>query len=131
MGGQARPHSLVATLAWFTPVAPGRKSYRSVRLKLLDPDDLAALSVAPRKLQPDANQTNRGTIFMRCWEGDRAPAIGADMTIDLIVQRDPDPGAPIDEPVPFGLAVTLAMPGMIGIYEQVAQRLGIAHRQAI
>ncbi len=131
MGGQARPHSLAATLAWFTPVAPGRKSYRSVRLKLLDPEDLTALSVTPRKLQPDANQTNRGTIFMRCWEGARAPAVGADMTIDLVIQRDPDPGAPIDEPVPFGLAVTLAMPGLVGIYEQVAQRLGIAPRQAI
>ncbi len=53
------------------------------------------------------------------------------MTIDLVIQRDPDPGAPIDEPVPFGLAVTLAMPGLVGIYEQVAQRLGIAPRRAI
>ena len=35
MGGQARPHSLFATLAWFTPVTHGRKTYRSVRLKLL------------------------------------------------------------------------------------------------
>lgn len=131
MGGQARPHSLSATLAWFTPVAPGRKSYRSVRLKVLDPAETNALSVLPRSLQPDGNQTNRGTIFTRCWEGDRAPIIGPDMTMDLIVQRDPDPGRPIDESVPFGLAVTLAMPGVVGLYAQVAQRLGIAPRQQV
>lgn len=131
MSGQARPHSLSATLAWFTPVAPGRKSYRSVRLKLLDPAEINALSVSPRSLQPDGNQTNRGTLFMRCWEGDRAPAVGPDMTIDLVVQRDPDPGTPIDEPVPFGLAVTLAMPGVVGLYAQIAQRLGIAPRQQV
>ncbi|WP_199766747.1 hypothetical protein [Paracoccus denitrificans] len=53
MSGQARPHSLSATLAWFTPVAPGRKSYRSVRLKLLDPAEITALSVSPRSLEVD------------------------------------------------------------------------------
>ena len=131
MGGQTRPHSLSATLAWFTPVAPGRKSYRSVRLKLIDPAEINALSVSPRSLQPDGNQTNRGTLFMRCWEGDRAPVVGPNMTIDLVVQRDPDPGTPIDESVPFGLAITLAMPGVIGLYAQVAQRLGIAPRQQV
>jgi hypothetical protein len=41
------------------------------------------------------------------------------MSILLTVQRDPDQGKPIDEPVPFGLAVTLTMPGVTEIYEQV------------
>ena len=48
------------------------------------------------------------------------------MFIQLIVQRDPDQGTTIDEAVPFGLAVTLTMPGVTQIYEQVSQRLGIA-----
>ena len=128
IGGQARPHAMLATLAWFTPVSPGRKSYRSVRLKLLEPDDIAALGVKAHSNQPDANQINRGTLFTRCWSGSRAPAVSADMSISLIVQRDPDQGTPIDEPVPFGLAVTLTMPGVIEIYEQVRQRLAIAQR---
>ena len=131
MGGQARQHSLSATLAWFTPVATGRKSYRSVRLKVLEPGEINALSVSPRSLQPDGNQTNRGTLFARCWESDRAPLIGQNMTIDLVIQRDPDPGRPIDEAVPFGLAVTLEMPGVVGLYAQVLQRLGIAPRQRV
>ena len=65
---------------------------------------------------------------MRCWSGDKAPAIGPNMTIDLTVQRDPDQGLPVDDPIPFGLAVTLTMPGVLQIYEQVRQRLAIAPR---
>lgn len=129
INGQARPHSLAATLAWFTPVAPGRKSYRSARLQILEPENLAQLNVTPGSNQPDANQTNRGTVFSRGWEGDRAPIIGQEATIDFIVQRAPDPGTPIDEAVPFGIAVTLIMPGLIGLYEQVRQRLGIPQIQ--
>ncbi len=131
IGGQARPHAVSATLAWFTPTAPGRKSYRSVRLKLLEPEELTALAVKAHGNQPDGNQTNRGTIFTRCWSGDRAPAVGPEMTLQLTVQRDPDQGQAIDESVPFGLAVTLTMPGVVEIYEQVRQRLGVGLRLSV
>jgi hypothetical protein len=123
IGGQARPHMLAATLAWFTPVSPGRKSYRSCKLKILDPSEIGALAVAAHSNQPDGNQTNRGTVFKRCWSGDAAPVVGPDMTIALQVQRDPDQGAVVDEPVIYGLAVTLAMPGELRIYEQVRSRI--------
>ena len=128
IGGQARPHELSATLAWFTPTAPGRKSYRSVRLKLLDPAELEVLGVEPHGVQPDVNQTKRGTVFSRCWRGTRAPVVGQNMSIQLTVQRDPDQGLTVDEAVPFGLAITLTMPGVVEIYEQVRQRLTIAAR---
>lgn len=128
IGGQARDHALSATLAWFTPTMPGRKSYRSVRLRLLEPQDLDALRVRAHSNQPDSNQTNRGTLFTRCWSGDRAPVVGPNMSIQFTVQRDPDQGPTIDEAIPFGLAVTLTMPGIVEIYEQVRQRLEIAQR---
>jgi hypothetical protein len=131
IGGQARPHSVFGTLAWFTPTSPGRRSYRSVRLKLLEPTELDALSVKAHGNQPDGNQTNRGTLFARCWEGDRAPVVRADMTFALTVQRDPDQGAQIDEAIPFGLAVTLTMPGIVQIYEQVRQRLAVPQRAMV
>jgi hypothetical protein len=131
MGGQARPHSLFATLAWFTPTSPGRRSYRCVRLKLLEPSELERLSVSALSNQPDSNQTNRGTLFCRCWSGDRAPIVGADTSIGLTVQRDPDQGVPIDEPIPFGLAVTITMRGIVEIYEQARQRLEIAQRATV
>ncbi|CAN5446910.1 hypothetical protein BH11PSE5_BH11PSE5_26490 [soil metagenome] len=123
MAGKARPHSLSATLAWFTPVAPGRKSYRNCRLKVLNPASIGALGISGHGWQPDGNQTNRGTIFSRCWEGTDAPVVTADMTIPLIVQRDPDQGTAIDEAVAFGLAVTLAMPGEVALYDEVFARV--------
>ena len=122
IGGKARPHSLSATLAWFSPVAPGRKSYRSCRLKILKPADLATLAVAGHSWQPDENQINRGTVYSRCWSGENAPNVTPNMTIPLIVQRDPDQGSPVDEPIPFGLAVTISMPGEIALYDEVRAR---------
>jgi hypothetical protein len=131
MAGRAQDHSVFATLAWFTPTSPGRRSYRSVRLKLLEPTELGALAVKAHGNQPDGNQTNRGTLFARCWQGDKAPAIRADMTFALTLQRDPDQGAQIDDAIPFGLAVTVTMPGVVEIYDQVRQRLEIPLRQPV
>ena len=123
IGGKAQPHSLSATLAWFTPVAPGRKSYRTCRLKILKPAAIGSLGVEAHGWQPDENQTNRGTVFSRCWEGNHAPVVTANMTVPLVVQRDPDQGAAMEEPVVFGLAVTLAMPGEIALYDEVRARI--------
>lgn len=123
LGGQARPHSISATLAWFTPVVPGRKSYRAVRMKFLDPVDVGTLGVSAGALQPDNNQTNRGTVYTRVWSGDQAAVVGDNASLRLKIQRDPDPGSPIDDLVPFGLAVTVAMPGELRLYEQVQDRV--------
>lgn len=120
---KAQPHHMRATLAWFTPPLPGRQSYRSVRLRVRKPLDLDALRISPAKGQPDENQTARGTVFTRCWEGDRAVVRRDDMFTDLVVQRQPHQGEPIDEAVAYGLAVTLTMPGVAEIYEQARQQL--------
>jgi len=131
MAARALPHMLSATLAWFTPTLPGRKTYRVVRLQLLEPTELSKLRVGPDSDQPNVVQTKRGTVFTRRWVGASAPAITDGMSIDLTVQRDADLGATIDDPIPFGLAITLAMPGIVEIYEQVRQRLSIPTRQGL
>lgn len=131
IGGQARLHGLSATLAWFTPVQSGRRSYRAVRLNLLAPENIDTLAIKPSKAQPDHNQIRRGTVLSRHWDGERPPLVSKDMTIRLIVQRELDQGAPVDERVPFGLAVTLSMPGVNEIYEQVRQRLQLETRAPI
>jgi hypothetical protein len=123
IGGKARPHSLSATVAWFSPVLPGRKSYRSCRLKILAPAELDALAVSTERWHPDENQSNRGTVSSRRWSGANAPVVAPNMTIPLLVQRDPDQGATVDEAIPFGLAVPISMPGEIGIYDEVRARL--------
>ncbi|WP_244447641.1 S8 family peptidase [Neorhizobium galegae] len=123
IGGQARSHSLSATLAWFTPVIPGRKSYRAVRMKILDPAEIAGLGVSAEAWQPDGNQTNRGTVFTRVWSGAQAAVVADGMSLRLKIQREPDPASPVDDLVPFGLAVTLAMPGELRLYDQVRNRV--------
>lgn len=123
IGGQARAHSVSATLAWFTPVVPGRKSYRAVRMKILDPAEIAGLGVSADAWQPDGNQTNRGTVFTRIWSGAQAAVVADGMSLRLRIQREPDPAGAVDEMVPFGLAVTLEMPGELRIYDQVRNRV--------
>jgi hypothetical protein len=123
IGGKARPHHLSATLAWFTPVFPGRKTYRNCKLRIIEPAEIGTLAVAAHSNQPDGNQTNRGTIFTRCWRGHAAPAVARNMTIPLLVQRDPDQAVLIDDPVVYGLAITLAMPGEVGVYDEVRARI--------
>jgi len=128
MGGLAKPHSLSVTVAWFTPTQPGTKIYRSVRLKLLEPEEMGELGLGACSRQPDVNQSNRGTLFSRRWEGSKAAVVSNDMVLRLHVQRELDQVGNYDDPVPFGLAVTIAMPGVVEIYEQVRQRLGIQPR---
>jgi hypothetical protein len=131
VSGKAGFHSLHATLAWLTPIIPGRRSYRAVRLKLIEPNGLASLRVEQINTQPDTNQGRRGTVFSRLWEGLRAPTIGDDHELELFVQREPDQSTVIDEPIPFALAVSFSMPGVMQIYEEVRDRLGIAPRVTV
>lgn len=125
IGGLARAHTISATVAWFTPTHPGTKAYRSIRLKLLEPEEITELGLKACSRQPDVNQSNRGTLFSRRWEGSAAAAVSENMVMRLHVQREPDQVGIHDDPIPFGLAVTIAMPGVVEIYEQVQQRLGI------
>lgn len=127
-GAQRRLHSLSATLAWFTPILPTRQVYRAVRLTFLEPEGLDALAVQSESRQPDYNQSRRGTVYSRRWSGERAPAIGADHTIRFFIQRDKDRAVPIDEDVPFGFAVTFAMPGIERIYDEVRARVAVQPR---
>lgn len=120
VSGQALPHEMIATLAWFTPILPGRKSYRTVRLSILEPTQpLQRLRLDGASDQPDQNQIRRGTVASRRWTGNRAPIVGSSESASIIVQRNPDHGLESDEPVPFALVVTLSMPTVITLYDEV------------
>ena len=47
------------------------------------------------------------------------------------IQREPDQGAVIDDPISFGLAITFTMPGITQIYGEVQARLAITPRVVI
>jgi len=92
-------------------------------MKILDPVDITNLGVAAHGSQPDKNQTGRGTVYTRCWSGNRAALVTANMVLPLKVQREPDQGASVDELVPFGLAVTICMPGQTTLYEEIRAKI--------
>jgi hypothetical protein len=127
IANKAQPHALVATAAWFTPTKPANRRYRAVRLKLLKPDTLGSLGLEGSfSDQPDHNQVNRGTLCHQRWYGEKVAAVAEGLEIALRLQREPDQaGMVIDDPIPFAVAVTLTMPGVIEIYEQVRQRLEV------
>ncbi len=52
-------------------------------------------------------------------------------SIPLQVQREKDQGTPIDEAIPFGLAVTIEMPGAVQIYDQVRSSVQIQPRSIV
>jgi hypothetical protein len=128
--GQARPHEIRATLAWVTPIAPGRQAYRTVRLRLLEPEEtvLTDLGLKAASNQPDTNQVRRGTLTHRRWYGERAAALVQGDVVRLRIQREPDVGIPLDANVLYGLAITIEMPGEERIYEQVRARVAVAPR---
>ena len=128
MSGQARPHEVSATLAWFAPprLASG---YRGIRLAITEPRTSAALfAVSAVSEQPDLNQTHRGTVCHRRWSGDRAAALGEGSAFEISVQRQPDE---LDELAPYGFVVSLAMPGVVGVYAAVRERLAVQPRVGV
>ena len=128
INGRALPHSMSATLAWFTPILSNRQSYRAVRLSLGEPSNLPAMRLEYARGQPDQNQTRRGTIISRRWDGIRAPAISQNQTSNISIQREIDVGIAVDESVPFGLAITFSMLGAVEIYDEVLARVAVRPR---
>ncbi|CAL4868285.1 hypothetical protein MMA231_02560 [Asticcacaulis sp. MM231] len=124
IGAQLMPHSIQATLAWLTPVSSGRKAYRNIRLRIEEPDSMSSLGVTTAKSQPETFQAWRGTVYSKTWEGSNAAIVTPDHFLRFWVQRQPDlTNDNKDEAVQFAVAVTVAMPGQMQIYEQVRQRI--------
>lgn len=123
MSGKPQLHEISATVAWFAPPKVGATNYRGIRLKLKESESSTAmLAVKATGAQPDTNQTHRGTVIHRRWEGQQAAAFAADANFELTVQREPDE---IGDPANYAIVVTIKMSGVAGIYEQVRSRVAL------
>jgi hypothetical protein len=131
--GSAELREVRATLAWFAPTRPGYLAYRAVKLKIpaLPPDALEFAGVRTMTGQPTNTQSESGTIVHRRWRAARIGNIGRGATIPVQVQRERDQGTPIDDAIPFGLAVTVEMPGGVQVYDQVLPNIQIPPRTRI
>ncbi len=122
MTAKAQPHSLSATLAWFSPPRPGAVAYRAVRMKIVEPAQLGTAGIKASGVQPDPKQAHKGTVVHRRWDGDKAAAMAGDGFFELDVQREADDG---DTPINFAIVVTLDMPGEVEVYNQVLNRVAL------
>jgi hypothetical protein len=131
LGSNASPREIRATLAWFAPTRPGYLAYRAVKLRIpsLQPDILETAGVDTFSGQPTNSQAESGTIVHRRWRDERI-GTGAG-TIPVQVQRERDQGVPIDESIPFGLAVTVDMPGALQVYDQVLSNIEVRPRTRV
>lgn len=121
-----RPLMFSATLAWISPVRPGSLSYRNLKLEIAK--ETSELTLDNVKTQPDQNQSKRGTLITRRWESNRGQPIIDNSWETVSVTRLPDQGEQLDEVAAFGLAVTLAIPGGVQLYDQVREMVHIRQR---
>jgi hypothetical protein len=116
----ANHRTVRATLAWFTPIRPGYLAYRAVKLRITSLQDSALhiAGVETTSSQPSNSQSESGTIVHRRWQGTKIGS-GQSGTFPLQIQRERDSGTPVDDAIPFGLVVSIEMPGAQQVYDQV------------
>jgi hypothetical protein len=124
--------SISATVAWYTPVLPGRQQYKAVRLIIEEPDGLDPVGVAPTSGQVGQYAAARGTLFHRSWSGSKMRGVLHNGVAELNVSRMPDPADDLPDVIPFGFALSIeADDPELPIYEQVTTRLAVRPRIAV
>jgi hypothetical protein len=134
--GTRTPKSLTATVCWFTPIVPGRQSYRAVKLRIDEKESffdaaLKQLGAKRSKDQHASTQTQRGTIVHRRWEGSSISKFQNGNTIEIKVSRMWDQQEDQVPAVPFAVAVSLEAEGDIPIYDQVLAKIAVGLRPRI
>jgi hypothetical protein len=133
LAASANAREVRATLAWFAPIRPGHLAYRAVKLKIasLQEESLEVAGVGTTTGQPSNSQSESGTIVHRRWPGAHIASIAEGTLIPIQIQRERDQGIPIDEAIPFGLAVTIEMPGAVQVYDQVRAGIQVQPRALV
>tara|TARA_R110002110_G_scaffold44362_1_gene136735 strand:+ start:5020 stop:7443 length:2424 start_codon:yes stop_codon:yes gene_type:complete len=122
-----------ASLAWFSPIRPGHLAYRAVKLKIasLQEDALHMAGVGTTTGQPSNSQSESGTIVHRRWRDARVGDASGGVSLPIQIQRERDQGVPVDEAIPFAVAVTIEMQGQAQIYEQVRGHIHVQPRVGV
>jgi hypothetical protein len=128
LSGHPGYRALSVTVTWFTPVTPGRRAYRSVRLTVEEPgeDELRKILTKPSPFQADRKRVERGTIFQRAWEGAAARKFAGNEQFELRVARKLDPFDDMPDTIDFAVVASLEAESTdLVIYDQVRNRLAV------
>jgi hypothetical protein len=120
--------SLTVTIAWFSPIKPGRQTYRSVKLEAAPLHaPIEVLGVDRLKQQPSDAMVKRGTIFHEHFHGAKAVPFIDDGHLSLRVWCKEDAGG-IENSIRYGIAITIEAETAIPIYDEIKERLRVAPR---
>ncbi len=123
LGARQEWRRLTVTLAWMSPIAASTQRYRSAGLWF----ELEGKALALKRVEVDNFASQRGTVQHEVFEGDRSVAITDDAKLMIKVNYRED-ASKINEPVAYGLAVTLEVAEEIdiAIYEEIRARIATA-----
>ena len=121
------PRSITLTLAWFSPVNVRHRAYRRAKLEAKPDAFMDSAGVSRESHQPSASSVPRGSLFHVRYQGDRAVPFVDDGHVRFRVFCREQGGA-LDQPIRYGLAVTIEAGEHVPVYQEVRQRLGIRPR---
>ena len=125
----AVPRSVTCTLSWFTPVNVRHRMYRRAKLDLRAGQNLRKGDglVERARNQPAAASVRRGSLLHVHHEGARAASFVDDGHVHFTVTCT-TPAGSLDEPVRYGLAVTVEAGEGVPVYAELRERLEIRQR---
>ena len=121
----AEPRKVTVTVAWLSPVNPRHQAYRRAKLEVGAVTKLeAAAGVKRSSGQPPHTTVSRGTVFHARYEGERAVSFVDDGHVLLRIFCREQAGA-LDQPIRYGIAVTIEAGEGIAVYDEIRARLGM------
>ena len=115
------PRYVTLTLAWFSPVNVRRQVYRRAKLEIR-PDNFNDDGIHRIPLQPSDKSVPRGTLSHVHYEGNKAvPFVDDGNMIFQVFCRAQ--GGYLEQPIKYGLAVTIEAGEHISVYQQIKDRL--------
>jgi hypothetical protein len=124
LAGKAGRRRLTITLSYFTPVNPAHQGWRRAHLWFEPPPKPPKGKLAIDRKGVDWQAVTRGTLQHEILEGDKADVFMDGDALDVRVSCRASAG-PLEEAVPYAIAITLEVAEAIGvpIYDEIAQRI--------
>ena len=120
------PRTVTVTLAWFSPVNVRNLAYRMAKLEVKG--DFKTEFGTPRiKHQPSDRSIPRGTLFHQRYHGEQAVQFVDDGELALRITCK-EPAGRLDEPIRYGLVVTIEAGEGIPVYHAIRDRLVVRPR---
>ena len=120
------PRAVTVTVAWFSPVNVRSLAYRLAKLEVKG-EFADKLGTDRARVQPSHVAAPRGTLFQERYEGERAVEFldGENVSVRIVCREQ---AGRLDEPIHYGMAVTVEAGEGVPIYEQIRDRLAIRTR---